>query len=346
MVVALIVLSGVGLVMAGLLAVGRNVFYVEVDPRQQKIEEMLPGANCGACGYAGCSGFAAALISGEASPTDCTPGGRETAERVAELLGVEVGESADEVALVACAGDDSAAPARARYLGLADCSAAGAVAGGAKACRFGCLGLGNCRDACPFDAIEITKNGLAVVLPDRCTGCGQCVETCPRGIIRMVPRSREVHVLCVNPEKAKQVKAVCAVGCTGCKLCAKQSEAFSLDGPLAAVTDDEAEIPASAALACGTGTILDTRHYDPLSWIEDPSKREDYERRSAEWKAEEKKRKAAKKARAKEKARAEEKKKKKAEPGADDKRPSADGKPERGEAAAAKKDGGDEGGAA
>jgi electron transport complex protein RnfB len=293
MVVALAILSGVGLVMAALLAVGRKAFFVAVDPRHERLMAILPGANCGGCGYPGCSGYASALVAGTALPTACPPGGADLAAQVAAVLGVEAGEVVEQVAVVACAGDNAASPARARYLGLADCAAAHAVAGGSKACTHGCLGLGSCQAACLFDAIELTPGGLALVVAERCTGCGKCVAACPRGIIAMVPRARRVHVLCNNPDKAKDVKAVCTVGCTGCKLCAKQSPAFAVDGALARVADDAADIDESAALACPQGSIFDARAVSLRAWLDDPAARAAHEQRAAAWKEAEKARKAA-----------------------------------------------------
>ncbi|MBW2276760.1 MAG: RnfABCDGE type electron transport complex subunit B, partial [Deltaproteobacteria bacterium] len=293
-------LSGVGLVMAALLAVARKAFAVEVDERQELIEEILPGANCGGCGFPGCSGYAAALVLGKAKPNACPPGGADLATELGEILGVEVEAAEDLVALVACAGDNDASPSRVSYLGVKTCTAAHSVAGGDKACAHGCLGLGDCEAACPFDAIVMADKGLALVIADLCTGCKNCVEACPRGIIKMVPRISAVHVLCTNPEKSKQVKAVCSVGCTGCKLCKKQSKAFVIDGSLAALDYDfEGEIAQSAALACAPGAIVDQRKYSQISWITDPTARQEYDKRSDEWKAAEKAAKAAKAAKKK-----------------------------------------------
>jgi electron transport complex protein RnfB len=307
MVIPLVILSSVGLVMAALLAVARKVFAVEVDERQELIEEILPGANCGGCGYPGCTGYAAALVQGKAKPNACPPGGADLATELGEILGVEVEAAEDNVALVACAGGHQESPQRVSYLGVKTCTAVHAVAGGDKACAHGCLGLGDCEAACPFDAIVMTHTGMAVVIADLCTGCKNCVEACPRGIIKMVPRSAQVHVLCTNPEKSKQVKAVCSVGCTGCKLCKKQSKAFAIDGSLAAVDYGfDGEIAESAALACAPGAIVDQRKYSQIAWLTDPAARADYDERSAEWKAAEKAAKAAKKkAKAEAKAEAE-----------------------------------------
>ena len=140
--IPMIVLCGIGLVMASLLAVGRKAFAVEVDPRQERIDEILPGVNCGGCGFPGCSGFAAALVDGKASPTDCAPGGADLATELGKILGVEVEITEPMVALVACAGTDTASPPLAGYIGEMTCAAAHAVPGAGKACTRGCLGLG------------------------------------------------------------------------------------------------------------------------------------------------------------------------------------------------------------
>ncbi len=306
------VLSGIGLVMATMLAIGRRAFAVEVDERQEKLLEILPGANCGGCGYPGCSGYAAALIEGTAVPSACPPGGAEMAQEIGRILGVEVSAEAPKVALVACAGDNRLAPERARYLGVRNCSAAHNLAGGPKKCEHGCLGLGTCLDVCPFDAILITSTGLAQVIPERCTGCGACVSACPRGIIKMVPAKEQVHVLCVNPNKAKAVKEVCSVGCTGCKLCTKQSKRLSMNGSLAFVDSaSDGEIPEPASWACPQGSIFDSRKYAMTTWLTDPTAREDHEKRAEEWKSAEKAKKAAaKKAKDAKKAAADEPSKK------------------------------------
>jgi electron transport complex protein RnfB len=293
-VVPVIVISGLGLIMASLLAVGRKIFFVEVDPRHEKIMEILPGANCGGCGYPGCSGYADALVKGEAEPTACPPGGAELAEELGRLLGVEVSGVEQKIALVACAGDHRFVEDRARYIGIPDCAAAHTIAGGIKSCAYGCLGLGSCRAACPFDAIAISDKGLAYIIEDKCTGCGNCVPSCPRNLISMVPLAEDVHVLCKNPEKSKEVKAVCSVGCTGCKLCVKRSQRFEMEGPLAHVNhESDDEIPEETYLACTQGSIFDRRRFTLEAWLTDPAVRKEYERRRDEWKTAEKEKKAA-----------------------------------------------------
>jgi electron transport complex protein RnfB len=292
-IVAMLVMSGIGLIMAGMLAVGRKVFAVQVDKRHEMLMEILPGANCGGCGYPGCSGYAAALVEGKAVPTACPPGGPEVSQSIGQIMGLEVAALELKVALVACAGDPTLAPERAAYLGVSTCEAAHGIAGGFKACVHGCLGLGSCRTACKFDAIEITANKLAVVKPEQCTGCGACVEACPRSIIKMVPKAQNVHVLCNNPGKAKDVKAVCQVGCTGCKLCAKQSPKFIMDGFLARVDwSIEGNLPETVSYVCPQGAIFDSRQFGVLPWIADPGQRKAFDEKVEAWKEEEKARKA------------------------------------------------------
>ncbi len=288
------ILAGIGLTMALLLAIGRKVFYVEVDERIEQIGDILPGVNCGGCGFPGCSGYAAALVSGATLPALCPPGGAGLAREIGCILGVEVKDMPDEVALVACAGDHQLAPRRAEYIGVQTCIAANAVAGGTKKCTYGCLGYASCKDACPFDAIMMTEHGLAVVLPDRCTGCGQCVEACPRNLIRMVPKSETVHVLCRNPGKTKEIKAVCSVGCTGCQICNKQSVRFKMSGTVAVVDPDtEGDIPEDISLACPQGAIFDGRLYSITAWTTAPEVRREHAERTLAWKMADKERKAA-----------------------------------------------------
>jgi H+/Na+-translocating ferredoxin:NAD+ oxidoreductase subunit B len=295
LVVAVIVLSGIGLSMAVLLAIGRKIFPSNLDERHEKLMDILPGANCGGCGYPGCSGYAQALLNDNVAVTFCPPGGSGLAQEVGALLGVEVGEILPMKAIVACAGDSEYAPERAQYHGVATCSAAHTIAGGPKKCVFGCLGLGDCVTACTFGAISISKKGLAIVNLDLCNGCGQCVAACPRDIIHIAPAQEQVHVLCTSPLKMKQIKAACSVGCTGCKICVKQSNGrIVMDGALAKVDyESSKEFPEHACLSCPQGAIFDARRQDILSWITDPSTREKHERDSDDWKAAEKKRKTA-----------------------------------------------------
>lgn len=294
---AVISLAGLGLLLGAGLVIASRYLSVEVDPRVEKIQEELPGANCGGCGYPGCSGFAVAVVAGTAKVTDCAPGGKTTAEKIAAILGVDAGDVVEQVALVQCAGGNKAATRKSIYDGVTDCAAAELVGGGDKLCPYGCLGLGSCVTACPFGAVVITPDRLAVVDADKCTGCGKCVAACPRHIIRMVPKAAKVHVLCQSKDKAKVVKAYCTVGCTACKLCAKQSKAFDVATGLSVMQyDSDAEIPETASFVCASQTIFDGRLYDLFSFVGDPKVREDLTAKAEAYKEEQKKAKEAKRA--------------------------------------------------
>ena len=218
---ALISLAGLGLAFGLLLALAAKTFHVETDPRIGLVEDALPGAQCGACGKPGCSAYAEAVVKGEVPPTLCMPGGAAVARTVAGILGLEAGEFTPMVAVTRCKGGRREAVQRAEYQGIRDCNAAELVAGGPKGCTYGCLGFGSCVNACPFDAMGMSDNGLPVVFEDKCTGCGSCLEPCPRGIMELIPRSQKVYLGCVSQEKGKAVKEVCSVGCVGCKACTR-----------------------------------------------------------------------------------------------------------------------------
>jgi len=217
---SIIGLGALGLLFGLILALASKKIAVEIDPRVEKILEILPGANCGACGFAGCSAYAEAIVAGKAPITECTPGGTEVVEKIATIMGVEAVTVEPKVAVVQCKGGRKEAKQKYIYQGIEDCNAAAILAGGPKACIYGCLGLRSCVRACPFEAIIMNDNGLPVILEDRCTGCGICVDVCPRGIIKLIPRSQKVYLGCISRDKGKKVKEVCSVGCIGCSLCA------------------------------------------------------------------------------------------------------------------------------
>ena len=215
-------IGSLGLFCGASLAYASKKFAVEVDPKIEEIIEKLPGANCGGCGYPGCSGYAEAVVKSGASMTLCSPGGDAVIQDIANIMGVKAVEAGEKmVAVVQCRGDNEKAPKRFHYAGITNCHAAQIIMGGDKACIYGCLGLGTCVESCPFGAMKMGEAGLPIVDEDKCTACGMCVSACPRGIMKLIPVSQQVFIGCVSQDKGKAVKQVCKVGCTGCTLCSK-----------------------------------------------------------------------------------------------------------------------------
>ena len=228
-------IGGIGLVSAVALAVAEKYLSLPQDPRIGKVTELLPGVNCGGCGYAGCADYARAIVLNQAECNLCAPGGAACANAVAAFLGRAAGSLEKRVAYVLCCGDDAEATRRAAYNGINECSAAQAVAGGDKGCTYGCLGYGTCARVCPVAAISVA-NGLAKVDKAACIACGKCVTACPRKIIKLVPAAAEIHVLCSSKDKGPAVKKVCGTGCIGCRICTKFADgAINMDGFLAVV---------------------------------------------------------------------------------------------------------------
>ena len=228
-------IGSIGFVSAVALALADKFLSVPEDPRVAQLAALLPGVNCGGCGFAGCADYARAIALHGAAPDLCAPGGPECACAIAAFLGVEASVREKRTALVLCCGDDAEAVRRAAYNGIADCAAAQATAGGDKGCTYGCLGYGSCARICPVNAIAVV-NGLAVVDKARCIACGKCVAACPRKIIKLVPASALIHVLCSSKDKGPAVKKVCGTGCIGCRLCTKLADgAITMDGFLAVV---------------------------------------------------------------------------------------------------------------
>ena len=210
LILAVIIMAGVGLVLGIVIGIFAKLFRVETDPRIDLVVELLPGANCGGCGMAGCSDFAKAVVSGKAAPSKCPVSSSEQVSAIAKALGIEAGEAFKQKAVVVCGDDREQTLRLAGYNGVADCVSASLVAGGPKGCAYGCLGMGSCARKCPFGAIEMI-NGLAVVHKELCVGCGSCVAVCPRNVIKLVPADAEVHVYCTSPLKAPAKRQVCKV---------------------------------------------------------------------------------------------------------------------------------------
>lgn len=226
-IIAALVVGIIGLVVGLLLGVAGEKFKVEIDEKEIKIREALPGNNCGGCGYPGCDGLAKAIAKGEAPVNACPVAGENGAKNIGQIMGVEAGESTRLVAFVKCAGTCDSAKERFNYYGEKDCQKAMVVSGGAKACAYGCMGYGSCVKACPFDAIAII-DGVAKVDEKKCKACGKCLAVCPKKIIELVPYDRVCSVMCSSKDKGKDVKNACKSGCIGCMLCKKNCEADAI----------------------------------------------------------------------------------------------------------------------
>ncbi|MCK5844657.1 MAG: RnfABCDGE type electron transport complex subunit B, partial [Victivallales bacterium] len=254
---AVAAIAVMGLTLGLVIGLVAKLFAVETDPRIETVGELLPGANCGGCGFAGCSDFAKAVVAGDVEPAGCPVNSAENAAEIAKLLGKSAGEGGRKVAVVLCGGDNNTAKRSVKYNGVKDCKSAAAVAGGDKGCAYGCLGFATCARACPFNAIEMC-DGLAVVHPDLCVGCGKCVAACPRDLIKLVPADTEVHVFCSSPEKGPVKKKVCSVPCIGCRKCVKAAEEgqMTVNGFLIAVNyDNPPSIDVIEAAKCPTGCL-------------------------------------------------------------------------------------------
>lgn len=264
MIAAILSLGCIGLIAAVALGLAAKKFAVEVDPRELAALEVLPGANCGACGFPGCAGYAKALVAGTVDLNQCPPGGADVVAKLARILGIEATAAAREIAVVLCQGDNRKAQMKYHYLGLEDCTAAQKIAGGPKTCPGGCLGLGSCERICPFDAIEMTPDGLAVISREKCTGCRKCVAVCPRQVIRMTPYASTVHVLCNSHDKGAAVRKYCQIGCIGCHICKKTvPDAYKVEDFLAQVIYDQDTEAGEAIAKCPTHCIRDFKEGYP-----------------------------------------------------------------------------------
>jgi len=226
--------------MAYVLGWANKTFHVDVDPRIEQVTEALPGANCGGCGFIGCAEYAEAVVAGNAPPNECSVGGAACAAAVAEILGIELEESLPYRPAVHCSATYAERLKRNDYReGERTCAAADLVSG-VQGCIYGCLGFGDCERACNYDAVHVI-NGLAVVDYDQCVGCGACAKACPRNVISMVPfkAERMLVIGCNNKDFGKDVKAVCKVGCIGCKACERFSELFTMENNLPRIDYDK-----------------------------------------------------------------------------------------------------------
>lgn len=255
--VSVLIMSLLGLLLSIGLAVAYRKLKVEEDPRVEKISEILPQVNCGACGYSGCRAFAEAVVKGIAPANGCPVGGNEVAKEIALIIGTEAGRIERKVARIHCRGTIEAAKSKGIYRGINTCRAAHIV-GGNKECMYGCLGFGDCVKSCPFDAMRMGDDGLPIVLEDKCTACGECVKACPRNIIDLQPVSQNIMVFCRSLDPPAVARRICKNACIACNICVRACpEAIVLENNLAVIRDyskiDPEKIPHIEK--CPTGAI-------------------------------------------------------------------------------------------
>ena len=268
-VIAIAILGGLGLIFGLVLSAASKVFYVETDPRLEQLNECLPGANCGGCGYAGCGGYAEAVLNGEAAIGKCASGGNECAQMMSAIMGVKAEEVTRKVALVRCTGDRffdkegnqvTGAKVKGHYEGFKDCMAASKVGGnGPLSCKYGCLGFGSCTKACKYGAIKVS-HGVAHVDEDLCVGCMACAAVCPRGLITAVEPSRNVVIACNSMAKGAVTTRGCTVGCIGCGLCKKicPNDAITVTQNLAVIDYTKCDNCGLCASVCPRKLIKDS----------------------------------------------------------------------------------------
>jgi len=263
-IIAVLILTGLGLLFATILAVAYKKLRVYEDPRIDEVEEMLPASNCGACGMPGCRAFAEKVVANEINPGKCTVSSPSGIEGIAEYLGVEVSSEEKRVARLLCAGGKNEAHNKAEYSGgMATCRGESVVAGGTKECSWGCLGLADCEEVCDFDAIKMNDDALPVVDIEKCTACGDCVDICPKDLFVLMPISQKLVVQCRSLLEGDIALERCSVACTGCGICAAQSAPglIEMKDNLAVVNYELNDLASPVAVRkCPTKSIV---------WLED-----------------------------------------------------------------------------
>lgn len=256
---AVLILGGVGVVFAILIAIAYRRLKVHEDPRIDVVAGMLPNANCGACGLPGCRAFAEQVVVGTIQPAKCTVSSETGVLQIANYLGVDRGTAVKRVARLQCGGGTDVAVQEAEYRGLSTCAAAAAVAGGGKGCSWGCLGMADCEAVCDFDAIQMNEFSLPVVDVDKCTACGDCVEACPKDLFVLMPVNHHLLVQCRNLVAGDEVLEQCRVACTACGRCVQDSSAglISVASGVAVIDYSKIELEDPRAISrCPTNSIV------------------------------------------------------------------------------------------
>lgn len=243
--VALVCFAVISGILGVVLGFSSKAFEVKEDDRVKRINELLPGANCGGCGYTGCGALAEAIVCGKAPTNACNSVNDEVIEEIAAVMGVKAEKSVRYRAQVMCSGTHEFAKKKYIYNGISDCAAAMKLSGGDKLCPNGCIGLGTCKAACKFDAIHVI-NGVAAIDYNKCRACGMCVSACPKRIITLIPYDAAHWVGCKSEDKGAVTKNYCEVGCIGCKMCEKKCPTGAIK-----VTDFVAEIDYEKCIGCG-----------------------------------------------------------------------------------------------
>lgn len=256
---AFLVIAGLGALLGIGLAIADKKLSVQKDEKLVALEAMMPGANCGGCGFAGCNDYAAAVAEGRALPGLCAPGGKALADKMGQVMGVEVSMTEPKVAYIFCKGNCETTKKDYEYKGLEDCNAASILFKGDNGCKYGCLHLGSCMKVCDSEAIYRKEDGTLAVDESKCVGCGKCTKVCPNGVIKLIEKRTKYVVACNSHDKGADTRRVCEVGCIGCKICQiKFPEAlFTVDANLATSSPDAPEDKAELALAaCPRKSII------------------------------------------------------------------------------------------
>ncbi|MCL2186923.1 MAG: RnfABCDGE type electron transport complex subunit B [Treponema sp.] len=245
-IIAVVSVTAIGTICAVILSVASKIMYVKIDERIALLTNAMPGANCGACGFPGCSAYAAAIVSGDTKPNLCTPGGAQLLAKISEILGIEAGSIDAKTAFVHCSSDNKTHQQKMYYKGVQSCIAAKQLYGGQSACAFGCIGYGDCYAVCPSNAICMEDYGLARVITSLCTGCGLCVKACPNELISIESAGLPVLIACNNIEKGAVARKKCITACIACGKCVRECPDKAI-----VIEENLAKIDYSKCTGCG-----------------------------------------------------------------------------------------------